>query len=284
MAWCGEYGFQPFPYNDVITSLYLLSVHNRPRGDPKRSAIALNYWFKLGKTSGDIHSGLPLEIQKSSTRIKSKPSKPKTALSEGHFKQICSNLLSRHDIASLRLLTFAVLAFHGFFRANELLGLKWKDIAIDSECLRITLSRSKCSRVPETVVIGDTSKEYSPLTILSIYKGLLSQKSPPADGFVFPRLQKSYSTDDLIPNFSYALSYTTMLKLFKQEISEIGLDPSAFGLHSFRRGGTTAAVRRGIPERLIQRHGRWKTAISKDRYVEDSLVDKLSVSQCLNGE
>ena len=39
------------------------------------------------------------------------------------------------------------------------------------------------------------------------------------------------------------------------------------GTHSFRAGGATAAARAGVPDRLFQRHGRWKSEASKNMYI-----------------
>ena len=45
----------------------------------------------------------------------------------------------------------------------------------------------------------------------------------------------------------------------KSLISRIGLRPADFSPHSFRRGGATFAFQAGVPERLIQRHGDWRS-------------------------
>ena len=47
------------------------------------------------------------------------------------------------------------------------------------------------------------------------------------------------------------------------------------------QGGASAAANSGVPDRVFQRHGRWKSATAKDWYVEDSTDVKLSVSKSL---
>ena len=47
------------------------------------------------------------------------------------------------------------------------------------------------------------------------------------------------------------------------------------------QGGASAAANSGVPDRVFQRHGRWKSATAKDGYVEDSTDVKLSVSKSL---
>ena len=46
-------------------------------------------------------------------------------------------------------------------------------------------------------------------------------------------------------------------------------------------GGTTAAARAHVAERLIQRHDGWKSASSKNCYISDPLEDALSVSRAV---
>jgi integrase len=47
-----------------------------------------------------------------------------------------------------------------------------------------------------------------------------------------------------------------------------GLETVAWGAHSLRRGFATEAIARGVPERDVQRHGRWRSRASMDPYVE----------------
>lgn len=55
------------------------------------------------------------------------------------------------------------------------------------------------------------------------------------------------------------LTHAVFTEAVKSLISQIGLNPSDFSPHSFRRGGATFAFQAGVPERLIQRHGDWRS-------------------------
>ena len=58
-------------------------------------------------------------------------------------------------------------------------------------------------------------------------------------------------------------------EIFCWEIwKKVGLPKGSFGLHSLRSGGATAAGS-VVPERLIQKHGRWKAESSKNRYIHE---------------
>ena len=58
-------------------------------------------------------------------------------------------------------------------------------------------------------------------------------------------------------------------------------DVSVFGLHSLRARGVTAAANAGIQDRLLKRHGRWKSELAKDGYVKDNVESLASVSKAL---
>ena len=43
-----------------------------------------------------------------------------------------------------------------------------------------------------------------------------------------------------------------------------------YGLHSLRSGGASTAINNGVSERLVGKHGRWKSGYTRDRYLKDS--------------
>ena len=79
------------------------------------------------------------------------------------------------------------------------------------------------------------------------------------------------------------LSDTTVRDHFVQDVLPIcqAADSGAYSLHSLRSGGASTAINNGISERLIGKHGRWKSGYSRDRYLKDSKTSRLSVSLAL---
>ena len=80
---------------------------------------------------------------------------------------------------------------------------------------------------------------------------------------------------------SKGLSYSRLRELVLEAFKDIVPDISAIGTHSLRSGRATAAADAGVPDRLFKRHGRWASESAKDRYVQDSLSSRLSVSKAL---
>ena len=58
-----------------------------------------------------------------------------------------------------------------------------------------------------------------------------------------------------------------------------GLDAKEYGLHSLRSGGATTAAALGIPDRLLQRQGGWRTAKAKNNYILESRSALLHVTK-----
>lgn len=72
-----------------------------------------------------------------------------------------------------------------------------------------------------------------------------------------------------------------MREIFLRALSEVGVEPRKFGLHSLRSGGATAAANADIPDRLFKALGRWRSETAKDGYVKDNINNILSVSKNL---
>jgi len=66
-----------------------------------------------------------------------------------------------------------------------------------------------------------------------------------------------------------ALGDRMVAHIVKRRCKAVGIDPSEVAGHSLRRGFATAAARAKKPDRMIKRHGRWKSKAMLDRYIED---------------
>lgn len=69
-----------------------------------------------------------------------------------------------------------------------------------------------------------------------------------------------------------SISYSRAREIFASKLSSLGLDCSKYGLHSYRSGGATTAANNGVSDRLIQKHGRWRSDVFKDRYIHVHFV------------
>ena len=74
------------------------------------------------------------------------------------------------------------------------------------------------------------------------------------------------------------LSYSRARELFIEKFKAIGLDTKLYGLHSLRIGGASAAANNDLPDRVIKKHGRWKSENVKDTYCREDIQQELLVT------
>ena len=93
--------------------------------------------------------------------------------------------------------------------------------------------------------------------------------------------QRVQSTKQGVRLRDQPMSYTRAKELLKRELQREELDASQFGIHSLRSGGASTAAALGIPDRLFQRHGGWRSVKARNNYVEESLDSLLLVSKSM---
>jgi len=76
------------------------------------------------------------------------------------------------------------------------------------------------------------------------------------------------------------LSYSSARKLFLRMVKSIGLE-SSYGLHSLRAGGASQAAKVGIPDRHISSLGGWRSASSRNCYIQEAKASRLATSRLL---
>ena len=91
-----------------------------------------------------------------------------------------------------------------------------------------------------------------------------------AGHYVFRALYK-FKLDHRLVSVNKPLSYSCIRDYFKSSFKDIVLDISLISTHSLRAGAASAAANASIPDRLFQRHGRWKSVSAKNGFVDDSL-------------
>ena len=89
------------------------------------------------------------------------------------------------------------------------------------------------------------------------------------------------SSDDnalfLLPNMS-VVTYTQFQNKLRQCVEKVGLNPSLYSTHSFRRGGASLAFRAKIPADKIKLLGDWKSDCYR-KYLNFEFEDKLLVAR-----
>ena len=85
-----------------------------------------------------------------------------------------------------------------------------------------------------------------------------------------------YASNSQLASFTHA-SFVSELRSL---LLRIGLNPSLYGGHSFRRGGCSFAFRSQVPTELLKSHGDWRSACYL-RYLDFSVDQKLLVTKLM---
>ena len=175
-----------------------------------------------------------------------------------------------------------LLAYAGFLRYDELSNLRICDIDMCDSHIKLFLEKSKTDQCREGawIIIGATGKSTCPVLMLKRYINCAGFDGLDPSHYLYTSITMLKSQNKYVIR-SDKLSYSRCREIIKGALQEIGLDASKFGVHSLRSGGASAAAAFGVPDRLFKRHGRWKSDSSKDRYIKETMSNKLLVSMNL---
>ncbi|KAK6191282.1 hypothetical protein SNE40_003012 [Patella caerulea] len=182
------------------------------------------------------------------------------------------------DLLIVRNLTMILIGFAGFLRYDELSSLKAREISLSDDYLKIFICNSKTDKHRQGNEILKGTGIACPVTMFKRYIALANIELD-SSYFIFRPVFRSKGLAKLIyqnKKLSYTAARQNIVSLLKSVNGNLKL-----GLHSLRSGGATQAARARVNERCIRRHGGWKSDISKDGYVSDSLENRLLVSQSL---
>lgn len=161
-----------------------------------------------------------------------------------------------------------LFAFAGALRRSEIVALNIEDVMVDVDGIRLRIARSKTDQAGAGaevgIVFGDRAST-CPVTAWQAWRQTLAAAgftTGPVFRVVSPRGRFSPSR----------MSDRTVANMIQRRAAAVGLDPSAFGGHSGRRGFATAATRAGADDRAVMRQGRWRSRRTVDGYVAEGTI------------
>ena len=279
-AWAKQHGMTAMPVKEVHVALYLQHL-----GDTSQSKAAVegacNALAWIHSTAGLPSPTLSPFVKatlEGMQRILAKPTVKKDPVTSVMLEDMVKDANKSNTLADLRLTTASLLAYAGFLRFNELVNIRPCDITRQEGMMIIHLPHSKTDqlRKGDEVAIAQTGNITCPVAMLETYM-LRTGMAWTDERLLFRPICKTRKMEKL--RESGSISYSCLRELFRKKLRELDYDPDRFGLHSLRAGGATAVANNGVPDRLFKRHGRWKTDSAKDGYIEDSVKQRLTVSQ-----
>ena len=194
--------------------------------------------------------------------------------------QKLQGLLVHSCLTDLRNTAMIITAFFGFLRFDELIRITGSDVVMFESHVELSIARSKCDQLRQgSLVVISRLDKFCPVALLDKYLKAAGDRITP-NAFIFRRVEFHKGIKSLSKS-NIALSYSNVRDVVKAKAVQLGLDPSFYGTHSMRAGGSTAAANSGVEDRLFQRHGRWSSVTSKNGYIKDCLASRLSVTKAL---
>ena len=182
------------------------------------------------------------------------------------------------DLMYFRFVMICLLGFTAFMRLDELLNLKVKDIQFHHGYMTIAIPKCKNDQTREGNVIhlAELESKYCPVVNTAIFIHTLGLD---ADHFLICKLAKTKAGHN--PIGTYKMSDSYIRKHFNNLVKTHFPDMTNISPHSLRAGGASAAAENGVPDRMISKHGRWRSEGARNGYIKDSVANRLSVSRKL---
>ncbi len=218
------------------------------------------------------------QLVDSAKRVPAKLKTRKKPLTVAQVRSLVTRL-KRGTVADLQLAVMFSLWFFSFLRWDDLQHLSPDSLHFGESHVAIFLERRKDDQFCEGswVFVACNSTPSCPVAVLEKFLRIGNHLH---GSKLFWRVQ---NTKRGVRLHDQPMSYSRARGLLKKELQQERLDPKQFSLHSLRSGGASAAAPLGVPDRLFQRHGGWRSEKARNGYVEDSIHSLLLVSKSMLG-
>lgn len=277
--WAESKGLCALPSTGQEVALYIAFLLRSARTmSPIHAAVCAIAWAhkKAAKPSPTEHTLVKQMVEASRRIVGVKPVNRKKPLEAVQVKKIVQKF-GDGNLSQLQMATLTTLGFSAFLRWDDLSKLEKQDIVFEEDHMRIFLVKRKNDQYREGSWIL-VARSGSPTCPVKLLERFLAIGKHTMQDKLFRRI---VHTPNGMRLRQQSLSYSRARELFRKQVSGIGLDPTSYGLHSLRSGGTSQAAAWGIPDRLIQRHGGWRSERSMNMYIEETHQTLLRVSRSL---
>lgn len=266
--WCRQSGVSLWPVEPVHVALCLVASVQSGLGEGAVMNIYSGINSVLEIFTGDSLSGSSIlrRVRKFIQRWAVKKDRKKEPFEYSDLVR----LVKDWDIATAhwevtRTRMAMVLSWFGFLRSSDMMELKVKNVTFGVGHVKLWINRSKTD--PEAkgvqVVVAEGVGKVRPVAMLKKYMKRLEGRG---SDWLFPNSRKRPKRPGFIIHKHKQWRYDCYRVHLKREMVKLGLDPKKFGTHSMRIGGCSEFSRRGVPEAVLDEHGRWKTASSRRKY------------------
>lgn len=282
--WCEKYRFREDMIDEACVARYLqwmVSVKDAAASTIGVAVTAIKDKYKYE----DSHITNSVLV-KSTLKIVNTMAKKKTSkkpLTLKMMQSIVEEWASKpsHTFAQTRDVFLILLMMAAFLRESEAIALTMDDVKIETVeingktrqvmLVHVKKAKNDQERKGHTIMLSESinHSKLCPVTWYERYVRMRAHKEAKQSAYLFV-------THDDKP-----FAKTTPSGILKKAVMSIGMDPTQYGSHSARIGGTTEASKSGVATLLLKRHGNWKSDVVYD-YIRQSAEEQLSVTEFLD--
>lgn len=281
--YCDEHRLTSKPAKPIYVAMYITKLLDEGKSYHVISSAvyAIKWVHDINNLENPTENKTVKLLLEAAKRIGSKPVQKKDVVDTNMLQELCSMYESSTDVVHLRDLCMIMLGYAGFFRFNEINDLLCSDIEFKSDHLVVKIKKSKTDvyRKGKEVLIAKGNSSACPYTLLQKYI-TISGMSVGSEQYLFKPAYRSKNVSALIKQ-NKKLSYTRAKECIVSKLKQVAPNLK-LGTHSLRASGATMAANApGVSDRCLKRHGRWKTDLAKDGYIEDSVEERLNITKSL---
>lgn len=278
--WCKQFReISPMPTKEQYVVLFIVSCVQQDKSFSviESTIMAIKYFHAISGHQFVQTSILKYALE-AAKRLVGKEAKKKEPITVDMLKLMIKTLSARKDsLKALRLITILIVSFTGFLRFSECQNLRRSDLFFTTHAM-IFIEKSKTDvyRHGHWLCLARLKSHFCPVRALESYCTKIKENSN-SNNFIFRALTSKHK----LRKANKAVSYSTIRNEFKAIVNVLGFDKRLYGLHSLRSGGVSTAANLGVKDRLLMKHGRWKSHNVKNRYISESIKSLLYVSRSL---
>lgn len=273
--WAQRHGFSCLPASSIAVTLYLVDLLEGCKTvSPITSAVTAIQWAHRKACERSPVDAMVDQVVVAAKRRLARSKQRMEPLARHEVATAVEKLTESGDCLQLRTAVFIAVGFAGFLRWDDLECINVGDLSFHEDHMEIRLHKRKNDQFREGSVVLVCRQEGSTCPVELCELLIASAGLLPEDRL----LSNLVRTKAGWRKRQGALKYARAMELLRQTLQLIGLCPKKYVFHSLRSGGVTTAAAAKVPERLLKRHGGWKSE-AIHAYVQESLDNLLAPSR-----
>ena len=245
-----------FPVQIIEFKIFLCNkIENGACWSSINSTIcALKFFNKVFSVDQEIHfEGSYLAYLR---KFSKNPDKRRRPLSKQEFDSIFEfyNDSYKKDFVICRNLSILCITYLGFLRYDDLSQIKLCNVGLQGKVLKLVIPDAKTDfeKKGQSVQFQLNDLFFEIFSYYLAFANFSKEDWQSNRIYLFFHVTKSGAR-----KYCNYLKYDDMRKIIRSLCSSSGVDMTRIGTHSLRIGATTHATRAGVPDRVIDAHGRW---------------------------